>query len=149
MIVQWLDSKIQQNYNLSTCSSNYNHCIGTLMLYFIQCKSAANWLNLYWFYNILVKYTTVVFGIFFCYGWNSMTDWSQSFNTLPFGDPCCLNIGMYTQIAITNISVCSDYANGGDIYYRSEVQFTVSTVYLFNRISSGWKWCGTKVMMCN
>ena len=34
------------------------------MLYFIQCKSIANWQNLHCFYNILVKYTTVVFGIF-------------------------------------------------------------------------------------
>ena len=48
----------QQNYNLSTCSS-------TLMLYLVQCKSIANWLNLQHFYNILVKYTTVVFDIFF------------------------------------------------------------------------------------
>jgi len=36
------------------------------MLYFIQCKNIANWLNLHCFYNILVKYTTVVFGIFPC-----------------------------------------------------------------------------------
>jgi len=43
----------QQNYNLSTCSSNYNHCIGTLMLYFIQCKSVANWLKL-----IYIAFTT-------------------------------------------------------------------------------------------
>ena len=39
------------------------------MLYFIQCKSIANWLNLHFFYNILVKYTTVVFGIFPCGFW--------------------------------------------------------------------------------
>jgi len=36
----------------------------TLMLYLVQCKSIANWLNSQRFYNILVKYTTVVFGIF-------------------------------------------------------------------------------------
>ena len=34
------------------------------MLYLVQCKSIANWLNLHRFYNTLVKYTTVVFGIF-------------------------------------------------------------------------------------
>jgi len=28
------------------------------MLYLVQCKTIANWLNLQHFYNILVKYTT-------------------------------------------------------------------------------------------
>jgi len=59
--------------NMHTCQpwylymqDNLTHlaCIGTLMLYLVQCKSIANWLNLQHFYNILVKYTTVVFGIF-------------------------------------------------------------------------------------
>jgi len=45
------------------------------MLYFIQCKSIAKWLNLQCFYNILVKYTTVVFGIFSLWNKVSSTKW--------------------------------------------------------------------------
>jgi len=52
-----------------------------------------------------------------------MTDCGQSFNTLPFGNPCCLNMGIYTQIAITNISVCPEYANGG--VYILEVRYSL------------------------
>jgi len=38
MIVRWPDSKTQQNYNLSTFSSNYNHCIGTLFYFWYNEK---------------------------------------------------------------------------------------------------------------